>query len=161
MAAVAISSACWSSGVREPDGPSLTPASTTVEEKDTTCTVPVEGVSTEVITFGAGVGIAGKAGGADGLSPVDARGCNCGAVVGLRLRSAGSLEGYADGGSRSEAEPDGVAGVGEGEGFMLVTRGGCCVAPFMGKLVRVVAGECDPCFWLILTSSLDGPDEGQ
>ena len=36
VAAVAISSACWSSGAREPDGPRLTPASTTVDENETT-----------------------------------------------------------------------------------------------------------------------------
>ena len=57
MAAVAISSACWSSGAREPDGPRLTPASTTVDEKDNTCMVPAEGVSPVVIILGAAVGL--------------------------------------------------------------------------------------------------------
>ena len=56
VAAVAISSACWSSGVRESDGPRLTPARTSVEVNETACKIALEGASTEVTTLGAAEG---------------------------------------------------------------------------------------------------------
>ena len=79
VAAVAISSACWSSGVREPDGPRLTPASTSVEENEITCKTALEGALTDVTTFGA------------------AEGCGVGRVVGIGVgRRVGATEGVAE-----------------------------------------------------------------